>query len=129
MESSEDGDIRSSVATILPELIRTSVTEVTWTSIAAQPGIQDTFTAALPENNTQRGDGLLAELVDSFFEDVESTSAEDIASVISERRSDTAAAINTTHRREDAFTATTAERRITTDLGFLGWLIAQLNTD
>ncbi len=128
-ESSDDGNLRSTVATVLPELIRSSANDLNWISVIGRPGIEDRFTVTRPQQPSENGKELLLELVDSFFEDIEGTLAEEIAAVIAERRSDTATAPNTVHRREDHSTSTTAERRITTDLGFLGWLIAQLSTD
>ncbi len=128
-ESSDDGELRSTVAAVLPELIRSSANDLSWIAIAAKPGVEDRFSVSRPQQPSENGSELLAELVDSFFEDIEETTAEEIAAVIAERKSDTATAPNTVHRREDHFTATTAERRVTTDLGFLGWIIAQLNDD
>lgn len=128
-ESSDDGNLRSTVATVLPELIRSSANDLNWISVIGRPGIEDRFTVTRPQQPSENGKELLLELVDSFFEDIEGTLAEEIAAVIGERKSDTATAPNTLHRREDHSTSTAAERRITTDLGFLGWLIAQLAQD
>lgn len=41
--SSEDSEIQSFVARVLPELLRNSLSEITWTSVAAEDGIEDRF--------------------------------------------------------------------------------------
>lgn len=126
-ESSDDGSLRSTVVAVLPEFIRSSANDLSWISFAAKPGVEDRFTVSRPQQPSDNGNELLSELVDSFFEDIEGTTAEEIVAVIAERKSDTATAPNTVHRREDHSTSTTAERRITTDFGFVGWLVAQLS--
>ena len=125
--SSEEAELRSTIAVLLPELIRQSVTDLQWQSSAAQPGIEDRFVAAVPSAPSNEGKEVLAELVDSFFDDVEATAAEDVATALADANDNTAA--NTLYRRDDHFTPTTAERRIVTDLGFIGWIISQLNEE
>jgi hypothetical protein len=125
--SSEEAELRSTIAVLLPELIRQSVTDLQWQSAAAQPGIEDRFVASVPSTPSDEGKEVLAELVDSFFDDIEATSAEDVAAALADANDNTAA--NTLYRRDDHFTPTTAERRIVTDLGFIGWIISQLNEE
>lgn len=127
-ESTEDPDIRSSVVAVLPELIRSSASELSWVSRAANAAIEDRFSVTRPQP-AEKENELVAELVDSFFDDLEGLTAEEVVAVLGERKAETASASNTVHRREDRFTTTAAERRITTDLGFLAWLIGQLNPD
>ncbi|MBK9215262.1 MAG: hypothetical protein IPM59_06625 [Chloracidobacterium sp.] len=125
-ESTEDPDIRSSVVAVLPELIRSSASDLSWVSRAASPAIEDRFSVTRPQP-VEKGNELVAELVDSFFDDLEGLTAEEVVAVLGVRRTETATAPNTVHQREDRRTATTAERRINSDLGFFGWLIAQLS--
>jgi hypothetical protein len=124
--STDDVEMRTLLITALPEMIRNSAVDATWTSFRANPGVEDRFTVTRPNGSPQGENELLTELVDSFFDSLAETNAGEVASVIAESKSEAATATNTIHRREDHFTATTAERRITSDLGFLGWLIAQL---
>jgi hypothetical protein len=125
--TTDDGDMRSTIAVLLPKMIRESVSDVRWESVRSQTGIEDRFAVTLAPTRPEEANEVLSELVDSFFDDIETTSAEDVASALSDANDRTAP--NTVHRSEDRFTATTAERRITTDLGFIGWIIAQLNED
>ena len=125
--SSEEPELRSTIAVLLPELIRQSVRDLQWQAAAAQPGIEDRFVATVPSTPSDEGKDVLAELVDSFFDDIEATSAEDVAAALADANDNTAA--NTLYRRDDHFTPTTAERRIVTDLGFIGWIISQLNEE
>lgn len=125
-EAGEESELRTVVATVLPEMIRSSATELRWSTFRAEQGIEDRFTAVLPAERKTAQTEILTELVDSFFEDIEQTTGEEIADAIGERRENAPSAPNRIHRREDHFTADTAERRITSDLGFIGWLIAQM---
>jgi hypothetical protein len=128
-DAGEESEVRTAVMVILPELIRSSATELAWTSFRADSGFEDRFTAGLPQDSTAGQNELIAELVDSFFEGIEQTTGEDVAIVIAERRPDAPSSPNKLHRREDHFTANSAERRITSDLGFIGWLVARLAQD
>ncbi|MBC7901757.1 MAG: hypothetical protein H7070_17090 [Saprospiraceae bacterium] len=46
MASSEEGEVKSFVARVLPEILRGSVKEVTWTAAKTETGIEDKFTIA-----------------------------------------------------------------------------------
>lgn len=129
IEAGEENELRTAVAAVLPEMIRSSAVEIRWVSFRAEQGIEDRFTAILPTERKAANNEILTELVDSFFEGIEQTTGEEIADVIGERRDNTVSAPNRISRREDHFTADTAERRITSDLGFIGWLIAQMAGD
>lgn len=125
--STDDSELRSAISVVLPQMIRESITDLRWESFRAQDGIEDRFVVSLPSEPAAGQKEMLSELIDSFFEDIESTPAEDVVAVIADRNDATAS--NTVHRREDHFTSTTAERRIVTDLGFIGWIIGQLNEE
>ncbi|MBX3291390.1 MAG: hypothetical protein KF881_00705 [Acidobacteria bacterium] len=124
-EAGDENELRTVVAAVLPEMIRSAATEIRWASFRAEQGIEDRFTAVLPAERRTAQTEILTELVDSFFEGIEQTTGEEIAEAIGERRENAPSAPNRISRREDHFTADTAERRITSDLGFIGWLIAQ----
>lgn len=126
IEAGEENELRTAVAAVLPEMIRSSATEIRWASYRADQGIEDRFTAVLPAERKTAQTEILAEIVESFFEGIEQTTGEEIAEAIGERRGNSPSAPNRVSRREDHFTADTAERRITSDLGFIGWLIAQI---
>jgi hypothetical protein len=125
-ETGDQGELRTVVAAVLPEMIRSSATEIRWASYRAEQGIEDRFTAVLTAERKAANSEVLTELVDSFFESIEQTTGEEIADAIGERRENAPSAPNRISRREDHFTADTAERRITSDLGFIGWLLAQI---
>jgi hypothetical protein len=125
--TSEDAELRSTIALVLPNVIRESITDIHWESTIAQQGTEDRFRVSLASTRPDDANEVLSELVDSFFEDIESTPAEDVAAAIAGHNDKTAP--NIVYRREDHFTSTTAERRITTSLGFIGWIIAQLNEE
>jgi len=124
--STDNAEMRTLLVTALPQMIRGAATDATWNSFRANTGIEDRFSVTRPGQSQQGENALLSDLVDSFFDSLAETNAGPVAAVLSEPKSETADALNTVHRQEDHFTATTAERRITSDLGFLGWLIAQL---
>ncbi|QQS34229.1 MAG: hypothetical protein IPM50_06580 [Acidobacteriota bacterium] len=125
-EAGDENELRTVVAAVLPEMIRSSATEIRWTSFRAEQGIEDRFAAVLPAERKAANNEMLTELLDSFFEGIEQTTGEEIAEAIGDRRENSPSAPNRIHRREDHFTTDTAERRVTSDLGFVGWLIAQM---
>lgn len=128
--STEDSDLRSTILAVLPKLIRESITELRWESRPAQEGIEDRFVVSLAPAQPENSKEVLSELVDSFFEDLEATDAGDVATAIAERNdSNSSSSPNKLDRREDHFTPTTAERRIVTGFGFIGWIISQLNDE
>lgn len=49
--TSEEGEVQSFIARVLPELLRNSVTEITWTAVKAKEGIEDRYAVKL-ENET-----------------------------------------------------------------------------
>ncbi len=122
-------EARPAVAESFANLIRGSVAEIRWDSRRSDEGITDRFVASLPTGGAPDPDELWTETIDLLFESIESTATEDVVDVLSSSKSEAASASNTLHRREDRFTTTTAERRIVTDIGFIGWLIAHLNQD
>jgi hypothetical protein len=126
-ESDEEGEVRSQIVRGLPELIRSSATELGWTSVRYEPGVDDRFTITKPEQSRETRNELLAAMVDSFFENIEETSAEEVAAAVAEQKPQTPPTINRIHHREDRFTSTTSERRLVSDLGFIGWILAQVD--
>lgn len=42
-ETSEDSEVQSAIAGILPQLLRNSITEITWTAIKTEQGIEDKY--------------------------------------------------------------------------------------
>ncbi len=50
-ETSEDSGVQSAIAGIVPQLLRNSVTEVSWTTIRIEQGIEDKYSVSItPEN-------------------------------------------------------------------------------
>ncbi len=47
-ETSEDSEVQSAIAGILPQLIRNSITEVTWTANKIDEGIEDNYSIKMP---------------------------------------------------------------------------------
>lgn len=126
-QTNVDPNRAPNIADALAILIRDSVVEISWNARRTSSGIEDIFVATLPSVQRRSSSGeMIAELVDSSFEEIEATPGEDVARAITDVKPD-AVAPSRRYRREDRFTDTTAERRIITDLGFLGWMIVQLS--
>lgn len=47
-EAAEDSEIQSAIAGIVPQLIRNSITEVSWTAIKTEQGIEDKYFISIP---------------------------------------------------------------------------------
>lgn len=45
--TSEEGEVQSFIARVLPELLRNSVNEITWSAVKAKDGIEDRYTVTL----------------------------------------------------------------------------------
>jgi hypothetical protein len=129
-ESKEDNELQTAIVDVLPQLIRSSITDVSWTAKKAERGVEDKFVIQMPPNRTDKSDEILSEIADSIIDDIEDTSADELVKIFAEPRSEDAAdKPNTVHSRENKFTATQVERRTVSDLGFIGWLIAQFGSE
>jgi hypothetical protein len=73
-------------------------------------------------------DGVMTELAESLTESIEEASAGEIAKAFDIERTE-ADGLNTTHTRENRSVDAGSERRTVSDLGFIGWIIAQLAQD
>ncbi len=47
-EAGDDSEVQSAIAGILPQLIRNSITEISWTSTKTEKGIEDKYTIGMP---------------------------------------------------------------------------------
>jgi len=47
-EAGEESEVQSAIAGILPQLIRNSITEISWTSTKTEKGIEDKYTIGMP---------------------------------------------------------------------------------
>jgi hypothetical protein len=128
-ESKEDSELQTAIADVLPQLIRTSLTDISWTAAKMEPGIEDRFVVEIPETRTGKSDEILPEIAESIIEDIEEVSAEDLVRVLAEKTSEDADKPNTIYSKENRFTATRVERRTVSDFGFIGWMIAQMAQD
>ncbi len=52
-EAGEDSEIRSAIAGILPQLIRNSVTDISWISAKTEQGIEDKYQVTMPPDITK----------------------------------------------------------------------------
>ncbi|MBK7932103.1 MAG: hypothetical protein IPK01_01140 [Acidobacteria bacterium] len=51
-EAADESEVQSAIAGILPKLIRNSITEISWTSINTEKGIEDKYTIGMPPDIT-----------------------------------------------------------------------------
>lgn len=124
-ESKEDSELQTAIVDVLPQLIRSSITDISWTATKAEQGIEDKFAIEMPQTRTEKSDEILLEIADSIVEDIETTSAEDVVKVLAEKKSEDADQPNTIYSKENRFTQTRVERRTVSDFGFIGWMISQ----
>jgi hypothetical protein len=129
--ASEDPQVQSVVAAILPQLIREMVKDVTWTEKKLDGGVADTYQIALTENvaaalkDTQPGDlevrlrnTIIGLLVGSKLDDkVRSQVADAIVG-----------AVKAGDHTETQFISTGMERTTTSDTGLIGAILAALTT-
>ncbi len=47
-EASDDGEVRAAIASVLPQLIRNSIIDITWTSTRSGDGVEDRYTITMP---------------------------------------------------------------------------------
>ena len=47
-EAADESEVQSAIAGILPQLIRNSITEISWTSTKTEKGIEDRYTVGMP---------------------------------------------------------------------------------
>jgi hypothetical protein len=127
-ESKEDSELQTAIADVLPQLLRSSVKTIDWTTRKAEQGVTDEFVIETPSTRDARSDEILTEIAGSITEEIEGTSAEDVARVLAEVKPDSNAA-NTVYSTENRFTANRVERRTVSDMGFIGWLVAQAADD
>ncbi|MEP6789459.1 MAG: hypothetical protein ABJB40_13555, partial [Acidobacteriota bacterium] len=52
-EAGEDSEVQSAIAGILPQLLRNSITEITWTATKTEQGIEDKYKVAMPPELAQ----------------------------------------------------------------------------
>lgn len=128
-ESKEDSELQTAIVDVLPQLIRSSITDVSWTATKSEQGIEDKFAVETPQTRTDKSDEIMSEIADSIIEDIEDTTAESVVRVLAEKRSEDADKPNTVYSKENRFTATRVERRTVSDFGFIGWMISQMAQD
>ena len=128
-ESKEDSEFQTAIVDVLPQLIRNSITDVSWSAAKSEQGVEDTFVVETPQTRTDKSDEVLSEIADSIIEDIEDTAAEDVVSVLAEKKSEDADKPNTIYSKENRFIQTRVERRMVSDLGFIGWLISQFSQE
>ncbi len=51
-EAADESEVQSAIAGILPQLIRNSITDVSWTSVKTEKGIEDRYTIGMPADIT-----------------------------------------------------------------------------
>lgn len=49
-DASDDGEVQSAIADILPQLIRNSITEISWTATKTENGIEDKYLVIMPSD-------------------------------------------------------------------------------
>lgn len=128
-ESKEDSELQTAIVDVLPQLIRNSITDVTWTVARSEQGVEDKFVVEIPPSRTDKSDEILSEIADSIIEDVEDTTAGEVVNVLSEKKSDNADSPNQIYSKENRSTQTRVERRAVSDLGFIGWMISQFSQE
>lgn len=128
-ESKEDSELQTSIVDVLPQLIRSSITDVSWAAAKSEHGIEDRFVVETPQTRTDKSDEILSEIADSTIEDIEDTAAEDVVRVLSDKKSEDADMPNTVYSKENRVTQTRVERRTVSDFGFIGWMISQISPD
>ncbi len=129
-ESKEDSDLQTAIVDVLPQLIRNSITDISWTSAKAEHGIEDSFVVQTTQTRDDKSDEILSEIADSIIEEIENTSADDLAEILSEKKSGSqTSGENKIYSKENRFTDSRVERRTVSDFGFIGWLISQFRTD
>src|SRR5438132_1505484 len=47
-EAGEDSEVQSAIAGILPQLLRNSITEISWTATKTEQGIEDKYLVSMP---------------------------------------------------------------------------------
>lgn len=125
---SDDAQVRSTVASILPSLIREMVSDVRWRASKGETGVIDTFDINMPEEvraalgassatelHQRLGNAVLGLLRDSKLDEKTRSEA---ATVI-------ASAAEPTERTQTTFTPTGVQRTSSSEAGLIGDIIAQ----
>ena len=128
-ESKEDSELQTAIVDVLPQLIRSSITDISWSAAKSEQGMEDKFAVEIPQTRSEKADEILSEIADSIIEDIEDTSAEDVVNVLAEKKSEDADEPNNVYSKESRFTTTRVERRTVSDFGFIGWLISQFSQE
>lgn len=125
-ESNKDSELQTTFVDVLPQMIRNSVKEITWTATKATPnGIEDKFVVEKPSSANTNSDEMMAEFGESITEDIEAVTAEEVVKALAETKDD-ADAPNTIYSKGNRVTGNRVEHQTVSDLGFIGWIIAQL---
>ena len=72
-ETGEDSEVQSAIAGILPQLVRGSVTDITWTATKTEQGIEDKYSITMPPDVAS----VFNETIKYIREQVESRSSQD----------------------------------------------------
>lgn len=128
-ESKEDSELQTAIVDVLPQLIRSSITDISWSAAKSEQGMEDKFVVEIPPIQSEKADEILSEIAESIIEDIEDTSAEDVVNVLAEKKSEHGAKPNTIYSKENRFTQTRVERRTVSDFGFIGWMISQFSQE
>lgn len=126
--ASEDAELRTAIATVMPQELRTSIDDVSWTMTKAERGIEDIYVIGRPAGAKQESSPLLEELASSLIEDIQETNGRDVAAALGIEAGNADGA-NTVYRQENRFSDNTVERHTVTDLGFIGWMVVQLSEE
>ena len=127
-ESNKDSELQTAIVDFLPQLIRNSVKEMSWTATKAPNGIEDKFVVERPSSANTNSDEMMAEFGESITEDIEAVTAEEVVKALAEPKDETDAA-NTIYSKGNRVTGNRVERQTVSDLGFIGWIIAQLSDE
>ncbi len=128
-ESKEDSELQTAIVDVLPQLIRSSITDISWSAAKSEQGMEDKFVVEIPPIKSEKADEILSEIAESIIEDIEDTLAQDVVNVLAEKKSEDGAKPNTIYSKENRLTQSRVERRTVSDLGFIGWIISQFSQE
>jgi len=126
--SSADAELRGVIVTVIPQELRTSVNDVSWTMTKVDGGIQDVYFIRRSAALKTEPSPVITEVAGSLTEGIEETSAHDVAAALGVETTEITGA-NAVHGQENRFSDLAVERHTVSDLGFIGWIIAQLPED
>jgi hypothetical protein len=127
-ESNRDSELQTAIVDVLPQLIRSTVKEMNWTATRASNGIEDKFVIEKPSSHTVDSDELMADFGESITDDIEGVTAEEVVRALAEPRADTDTP-NTVYSTGNRVSGNRVEHETVSDLGFIGWIIAQLSAE